>query len=257
MQNLPDLRIAPISSIRPHEDFDPLRVDRLRDRIDADGIQINPMVCTIAPDGSYVLLDGATRREAFSRLGLPHAVVQVVDPETVSLGTWHHVLQDGEEGVLEQLLGGSPLVNLVDDRGTPRVTFGAEWHTVEAVGVSVNTALNALVDCYHGKMTVTRVIDPSISAVGATHADWAAIVEFPSLTVEDVMTAATESDHVPAGITRFVVPARALRLNISLDFLREPLDTAGKQARLDDLLSTRAREGRVRRYDEPVVILDD
>lgn len=257
MRNLPDLRAAPIEKIRPHEDFDPFRVDRLRDRIDADGIQINPMVCTPAADGSYVLLDGATRREAFNRLGLPHAIVQVVDPATVSLATWHHVLQNGDASALESALEGARNLNLVDDTGTPRITFGQAWQTVEPVGVSTNTALNALVDCYHGKMTVTRVTDPSIKAVSATHEDWSAIVEFPSLTVEDVMRAATEADYVPAGITRFVVPARALRLNIALDFLRTTDSTEDKQAQLDEIIARRAREGRIRRYDEPVIILDD
>ncbi|REK17497.1 MAG: hypothetical protein DWQ40_09270 [Actinobacteria bacterium] len=257
MQKLPDLRVAPIEMIRPHEDFDPFRVDRLRNRIDADGIQINPMVCTVAPNGSYVLLDGATRREAFNRLGMPHAVVQVVDRAAVSLGTWHHVLHNGDVEHLESALKGSETVELRGDEGTPRLTFGNSWHTVRAVGTSLNAALNALVDCYHGKMTVTRVIEPSIASVSATHDDWSAIVEFPELTLDDVMTAAIEADYVPAGITRFVVPDRALRLNIPLDFLRGTEETEEKQAELDDIIAKRAREGRIRRYDEPVIILDD
>ena len=258
MPDLPDLRVAPIERIRPHEDFDPLRVNRLRDRIDADGIQINPMVCTQADDGSYVLLDGATRREAFNRLGMPHAIVQVVDPASVSLGTWHHVLQDGDGTDVVSALGESETVDLVEDRGTPRVvTRGGDWRTVEAVGVTLNAALNALVDCYHGKMTVTRVVDPSIEAVDATHDSWAAIVEFPALTVESVMAAATQADFVPAGVTRFVVPARALRLNMPLDFLRSDEETNVKQEQLDTILAKRAQQGRVRRYDEPVIILDD
>lgn len=258
MRNLPDLRVAPIEKIRPHEDFDPFRVDRLSDRIGSDGIQINPMVCTVAPDGSFVLLDGATRREAFSRLGLPHAVVQVVDPATVSLGTWHHVVSDGDRAVLRAAIESSAMLDLDGDQGTPRVSFGdGEWKTVVAIGVSTNAALNSLVGCYHGKMTVSRVTDPSEAVVAAAHPEWTAIVEFPSLTVEEVMAAAVDADHVPAGITRFVVPARALRLNIGLDFLRDNMSTADKQHRLDEILAARAREGRIRRYDEPVIILDE
>ena len=258
MQDLPDLRVAPIEEIRPHEDFDPFRVDRLRDRVDSDGIQINPMVCTLAPDGSYVLLDGATRREAFNRLGLPHAVIQIVDPRSVTLETWHHVLQNGQTEALLEALNASDTFELVKDRGTPRINIGDDdWRTAQSTGASTNACLNALVDCYQGRMTVTRVTDPSVSAVTSTHHDWTAIVEFPSLSIEDVMKAATEADFVPAGITRFVVPARALRLNIPLTFLMEPADTATKQERLDEILAKRAREGRIRRYDEPVIILDD
>lgn len=258
MQDLPDLRVAPIEEIRPHEDFDPFRVDRLRDRIDSDSIQINPMVCTTAPDGSYVLLDGATRREAFNRLGMPHAVIQIVDPDSVTLETWHHVLQNGKADTLMEALEASGSFELVEDSGTPRINVGGEaWKTARGVAVSANACLNALVDCYHGKMTVTRVTDPDVGAVAATHKDWTAIVEFPALTIEDVMKAATEADYVPAGITRFEVPARALRLNIPLEFLMNTDDTATKQEHLDAILAKRAREGRIRRYDEPVIILDD
>lgn len=258
MQELPDLRVAPIEEIRPHEDFDPFRVDRLRDRIDSDSIQINPMVCTIAPDGSYVLLDGATRREAFNRLGMPHAVIQIVDPTSVTLETWHHVLQNGKADTLMEALEASESLELVEDSGTPRINVaGDTWKTARGVAVSANACLNALVDCYHGKMTVTRVTDPGAESVKTTHSDWTAIVEFPALTIEDVMKAATEADYVPAGITRFVVPARALRLNIPLEFLMNQDDTATKQEHLDAILAKRAREGRIRRYDEPVIILDD
>lgn len=258
MSQMPTLFVAPLEEIKPHEDFDPFRVDRLKSRIDSDGTQHNPMVCTMAPDGSFVLLDGATRREAFSRLGLPHAVVQVVDPDAVRLDTWHHVLHNGDPGALRSALERNPVIKLTTDTGTPRINIaGTDWHTIEAVDVSNNTALNALVDSYHGQLTVTRVTNPSAEAVSKTHVEWVAIVEFPSLTVEDVMVAATETDFVPAGITRFVVPERALRLNITLDFLREEGDTKTKQDHLDEILMKRAREGRIRRYDEPVVILDD
>ncbi len=258
MVDMPRLVVAPIEMIKPHEDFDPFRVERLTNRIEADGTQLNPMVCTMAPDGSLVLLDGATRREAFNRLGLPHAIVQVVVPATVSLGTWHHVLQNGDVVAFRQALADNSGISLEADSGTPRINVsGNGWQTVQPVGRSANAALNALVDCYHGQLTVTRVTDPGVEAVTRTHGEWVAIVEFPSLTIDDVMVAATAADFVPAGITRFVVPERALRLNIPLEFLREDDKTSSKQDRLDEILAKRAREGRVRRYDEPVIILDD
>lgn len=258
MEQMPKLVVAPVEMIKPHEDFDPFRVERLTYRIDADGTQLNPMVCTPASDGSYVLLDGATRREAFLRLGLPHAVVQLVDPTDISLGTWHHVLHNGDAAAFQEKLDATRGIRLIEDAGTPRINVsGHGWRTVVPIDMSDNAALNTLVDCYHGQLTVTRVTDPSENSVTRTHGEWVAIVEFPSLTIDDVMVAATDADFVPAGVTRFMVPERALRLNIPLDFLRETLDTGIKQERLDGILAKRAREGRVRRYDEPVIILDD
>jgi hypothetical protein len=258
MDDMPKLVVASVEMIKPHEDFDPFRVERLTNRIEAERTQLNPMVCTMAPDGSFVLLDGATRREAFKRLGLPHAIVQLVEPETVSLATWHHVLQNGDARSLQKALDENEGISLNPDTGTPRINVsGNGWRTVQPVGMSSNAALNALVNCYHGRLTVTRVTDASAPAVTRNQGEWIAIVEFPSLTIDDVMIAATRKDFVPAGITRFVVPERALRLNIPLEFLKEADTTDSKQRRLDEILAKRAREGRVRRYAEPVIILDD
>ncbi|HZD21855.1 MAG TPA: hypothetical protein VE569_00390, partial [Acidimicrobiia bacterium] len=84
-----------------------------------------------------------------------------------------------------------------------------------------------------------------------------ALVEFPALTIEDVMDAAIGDDLLPAGVTRFLVPERALRLNVPISMLDGPGDIASKQSALDQLLAERARTGRIRRYAEPVFILDD
>jgi hypothetical protein len=65
------------------------------------------------------------------------------------------------------------------------------------------------------------------------------------------------NDLLPAGITRFLVPDRALRLNVELELLSSDAGTDQKQDRLDALIEERVREGRVRRYEETVVILDD
>jgi hypothetical protein len=87
--------------------------------------------------------------------------------------------------------------------------------------------------------------------------DWAAVVEFPHLTIEDVMSAALGEDLLPAGITRFLVPERALRLNVELSLLEANETTEQKQGALESVLKARASAGRIRRYDEPVFIFDE
>ena len=87
--------------------------------------------------------------------------------------------------------------------------------------------------------------------------DWAATVEFPILTVDDVLRAAVAEDYLPAGITRFIVEGRALRINVDLAMLRGPASGEEKQRDLDSLLEDRAHDGRIRRYEETVFILDD
>ncbi len=258
MPHLPELRVVLLERIRPHEEIDPLRVDRLAGRMEAEGTQVNPMVCSEAPNGELVLLDGATRAESLGRIGLEHAVVQIVDPAEIALDTWHHVVMGVAAEVLLAAMSDHPSLRLKTADGTPRVhPRRGDAQVVVSVGLSPNATLGAVVHTYVGRWTVRRVTDPSIESVRRGFPDWSALIEFPKLTVADVMKAAVGNDLLPAGITRFLVPERALRLNISLDLLRAGISAEDKQAALDDLLTTRAAEGRVRRYDEPVVVLDE
>lgn len=259
MPHLPDLRVVRLEAILPHEEIDPLRVERLKQRIGSDGTQANPMVCVEASDGELVLLDGATRTESLKTLGLVHAVVQIVDPRTVELGTWHHVIRGGEPEAVIASIEESAAIELSGNYGTPSVhpNRGPSLLVSPIAGVSENQALSALVSSYNGKWEVTRTTDPHREQVAASYPGWSAVVEFPTLTVEDVMAAAIGDDPLPAGVTRFVVPDRALRLNVSLDLLEAGNTTEDAQAGLNEILEVRASEGRVRRYEGSVFVLDD
>lgn len=258
MPRLPDLRVAALDAIRRHEEVDPLRVERLVGRIEEDGVQVNPMVCVEGPGEVMVILDGATRTEALRQMGLEHAVVQVVDPATVTLETWHHVIRGCDQDELVSRIatrselalspqGGTPCLHLAD--GSSLLVAGA--------GISANATLSALVSGYVGQWRVTRVIDPSPRSAAETFPDWTAVAEFPTMSVEDVMKAAIGDDLLPAGITRFLVPDRALRLNAPIALLRSELSVSEKHQALVRMLEERASEGRVRHYEEPVFVLDD
>ena len=259
MSALPRLRVVPLELIRRHEEVDPLRVERLVSRISRDGVQVNPMVCVEATgEEPLVLLDGATRTEAFRSLGLACAVVQIVEPSEVNLETWHHVIRQCPSGELLARIEAHAELTLAPNGGTPRLRLsdGSDF-SVSGVSLSPNAALSALVAAYVGTWTVNRVTEADTETVAWRFPDWSVLVEFPSLTIDDVMKAALGDDLLPAGITRFLVSGRALRLNLDLDLLRSPRTLEEKQDALDELLRTRAREGRIRRYEEPVVVLDD
>lgn len=259
MPNLPQLRVVPLERIRPHEEVDPLRVDRLATRIEAEGAQLNPVVCTEDPSGSLVLLDGATRTAALKNLDLSYGIVQLVEPESVILETWHHVVRQASPDEVLNRIESRPELVFVEDEGPPCVrTPNGVVHTVYGRdGVSHFAALSSLVDSYVGRWKLNRIIDPDLENVAWRYPDWAAVIEFPALTIQDVMKAAIDDDPVPAGMTRFVVPDRALRINVELSLLRRPGSELEKQELLDRLVEERARAGRIRRYEEAVVILDD
>lgn len=258
MPHLPLLRVVPLESIRRHEEIDPLRVERLVARIEFEGVQVNPMVCSLAPDGELILLDGATRTESLKKLGLEHAIVQIVEPEKVTLGTWHHVVRDCKPEELLGAVGEHSNLILSEEEGSPgiRLRDGGS-RLVLGEGMSANATLSSLVRSYVGKWRVSRVAEPTIENISWSFPDWSVVVQFPTLSLDDVMKAAITDDLLPAGITRFLVDERALLLNAPLDLLTGSQPIEEKQVALDELIADRAQDGRVRRYEETVYILDE
>ncbi len=90
-----NLKIAPIERVLPHEHYDPERVAALAARLANEETLINPPV-VVQTEDHYIVLDGATRSQAFRQLGYPHVAVQVVDPDDdgLELYHWNHALSD-------------------------------------------------------------------------------------------------------------------------------------------------------------------
>lgn len=234
-----------------------MRVVSLMARITDEGRQGNPVICSEI-DEDFVVLDGATRTEAMRRLGMGFLVVQVVAPDLVELETWHHVVRNCPPAAVLERLGANQDLLLGPAGTAPRVTVaGGPSVSVLGRAMSPNSTLSVLVDSYLGRWTVSRIIDPAPDVVSRRFPDWSVVVEFPTMKVDQVMKAALGGDLLPAGITRFLIPERVLRLNVGLDLLADSGSLAGKQEALDGLIQARSRAGRVRRYEETVIVLDD
>ncbi len=256
MSLVPDLRVIPLTQIVPHEDFDPLRVDRLARRITESGHQLNPVICIEADSGHFVLLDGATRTAALRRLGLGYGLVQVVPADTVRLETWHHVVRNANpDEVLGSIEANEDLVVTAPSEPPLLSTSDGRSVTVSGSG-NMYGVLSALVDSYVGQWKVSRIEHDDLADVAVLYPDWAVLVEHPTLTVDDVMKAALSEDRLPAGVTRFIVPDRALRVKADLGVLAEGPQSE-RQAQLDRLIEGLVGEARVRRYPQSVVIFDE
>ncbi len=254
------LEVVPLGAIRPHEEVDPDRVERLAARLEEAGVLVNPPIVTRASSG-YVLLDGATRVEALRRLECRDAVVQVVDVADIDLRTWHHVVRGVSSKALRGEVEGVSSLELrpVAERGVARLYFstGEPVSVHPVAGVSRFAALADLVHVYITSRRVSRATRPDPAAAFRLYPDMAALVAFSSLDLADVFAAADSGDRLPAGITRFVIPGRVLRLGVSVSLLGADLPAEEKQAVLARLLEERARDGRIRHYTEPVYILDE
>jgi hypothetical protein len=82
-------------------------------------------------------------------------------------------------------------------------------------------------------------------------------VVFPEYTVKQVMQIAQAGRVLPAGITRFVIPGRVLRLKADLNVLKSDKPLSEKEVWLNQLVGEKLANNRVRYYEEPVYLLDE
>ncbi|HXF63194.1 MAG TPA: hypothetical protein VNK95_16325, partial [Caldilineaceae bacterium] len=242
--------------------------------------------------GKYIILDGATRLTAFRRLGYPHMILHVVDLEKrqVRLDTWRHAVRGLSPDELLRLLRETPglaltprpaesLVQLSSAASAPDGAGSASQAgahstvgsliTADGRGFLLHTAghetgdadwlaaLNQMVEGYGRWGQVERTMTAEVSLLAAQYADLAALVSFPLFTTGEILALAARGRTVPAGITRFIIPGRVLRLNAPLEMLAGDAPLAVKQDWLEDLLRDRLARRQIRYYEEPVVLLDE
>jgi L-serine kinase (ATP) / ParB family transcriptional regulator, heme-responsive regulator len=280
------LQMVPLEKVIPHEHFHGQRVAELTARLVQEGRLINPPVVARqvgAKQGEqYVVLDGATRLTAFRHLGYPYIIVQVVDfvQQQVQLTSWSHAVYGGSvAGLLELLravdglyLTPSAEANPANGELPPNAlghltTIDNESFVLEVRPQSSSGrgdehegwlgVLNRMVEAYGRWGNVERTLNTDMESLGAQFPELAALFVFPHFTPQLIMELASQGRTVPAGITRFVIPGRVLRLNAPLDKLVADEPLAAKQEWLNELIRQKLRDRQVRFYEEPVVLLDE
>jgi hypothetical protein len=276
---LPDLRIVPSESLVPHEREDETRSGRLSERLRGSGVLKNPPVVTEgrAADQSacFVVLDGANRVSVARASELPHFLVQRVRYEDpgVELTAWNHALSGLGTEVLERELGRIPGLTL---RREPLGQARALLARREAVAYAVtapdealtllgdrelrarSVLLNAVVDVYRDRAPFYRVMSDSLAEARARFENVTALLVFPRFQPEEIVEIATSGARLPAGITRHVIPWRALRVNIPLELLADPNRTIEQKNQwLRTWLEERTVQKNIRFYQESTVLFDE
>ncbi len=121
-----------------------------------------------------------------------------------------------------------------------------------------NAVLNTVVDAYRARTRFYRVAGDSLVDARAEHPEVTALVVFPHFEPDEVLELATSGARLPAGITRHVIPWRALRLNMPLDRLADTRSTlAEKNTWLAEWLREKVHQRQVRFYQESTVLFDE
>lgn len=276
---LPDLRIVEVDRLVPHEQHDEQRSRPLVTALKSAGVLKNPPIVTpLAPhdpnERRFVVLDGANRSTAAKLAGLPHMMVQVVryDDPGVRLTTWHHALVSYPREAIEKLL--SELPGLAQQCGNPlaaRATLarreaiamidtGGQCYTLHG-GADVrqqNELLNRVVDSYRDRTRFHRVVSESLADAQEHFPSVTALVVFPHFERAEILQLATSGARLPAGITRHVIPWRALRVNVPLERLADATQTAeAKTEWLHEWLQEKVLARSVRFYEESTVLFDE
>jgi hypothetical protein len=110
--------------------------------------------------------------------------------------------------------------------------------------------LNGLVSAYKGKANIYRASNDIWEKQEPYYPDITALVIFPKLTAEDILTAARTGEKIPTGITRHIIPHRALNINIPLKVLEADWPKERKDKWLHDWLMERMAANAIRFYSE-------
>lgn len=272
---LPDLQMLPTSQLVTHEDSDPRRVEKLAQRLRQEGRLKNPPIVTPIPGTNhYVVLDGANRTNALIHLGAPHIVAQIVsygDPG-VELDTWYHVVAgialDDFEEALTSVTGLELCETGLQEAREALSTNQAAAYIVCQDGVRVvcNSEgfiprdlrlLKDIVDSYRGRADIYRASNDIWEIQVPYYPNITALVIFPRLTPSDILTAAREGHKVPSGITRHIIAARALNINIPLDILDADWSLERKRTWLHEWLMERMAANAIRFYSESTFTFDE
>jgi hypothetical protein len=273
---LPDLRFVEADALVPHEQSDEQRAGPLAEKLRSQGVMRNPpIVAPLPDDGRFVVLDGANRTTAARALGLPHVLVQVIDyfGPGVRLTTWHHALSAFPVPELHGALGRvtgleccqtdmrharavlarRESIAFIAEGGDRACTLhgGADLH-------DRNGLLNRVVDAYRGRTRFYRVPSDSLVEAQSRHPEVTALIVFPHFEPDEVIELATSGARLPAGITRHVIPWRALRVNVPLERLADTRESAEAKNRwLQGWLLEKLHQRNVRFYEEPTVLFDE
>ena len=261
-----------------HEWHDDQRTAPLISKLRESGMILNPPIIAPLQDGTerYMVLDGANRTTAISKMGIPHIIAQVVEPssDAVDLRTWNHVLWDWDtEEFLNALKGISEIkLDVIDeDEGLRKL-----WNRLALVWLQTPDGttylascdedldlvtrldlLNQVVDTYKSNAQLDRTRIRKVAALEQVYNGLCALIVFPHFDIEEVIDLTSQGHLFPSGLTRFSVSPRALRINFPLRELScdKPINekNAELQAWINGLIASKS----VRMYTEATVLFDE
>jgi L-serine kinase (ATP) / ParB family transcriptional regulator, heme-responsive regulator len=252
ISSLEDLFLVDLGCLILHEAHDEDRLVSLRERIEAEREQRNPVIVSPHED-RYLVLDGAHRVRALGELGSRFALVQVVEPPEKAEG-WGHLLDGVGRAELDNIEG-IEVSDRPDDALLAEVeTAGGETLLLSAKEDGLRGRVRALwnLQSFYPRGAVVRRVEPDGTA---RLSRGEALIRYQPFTPGELAEIVDSGTVLPAGITRFRIQERVLGVRFPLDRMKEG-DPSARNAELREFVERRWEENRVRYYGEPVVLFE-
>ena len=268
---LPHLHIVAIEDVILHEDPDMERVARLVERLSADGILKNPpVVASTNSNDKRIVLDGANRMTALMKLGLPHVLVQDIslDDEELTIACWHHAVEHlSKEEILAhaERTDGVKVVPGDGEAGTSpdilcRVAFADGKSAVLKGSESLLERIEQLqqfTHIYQKFAYLDRVSYTNLDDLRRNYRHFTALISFGRFSKDNLITLTNAEVRIPSGITRVLLPKRALRFNLQLEMLSASLSLEEKEEWLKESIREKINDKSIRFYREPTFFFDE
>lgn len=271
---LPQLRIVPINKITFHEEPDEERSSKLIEYLRKENRLKNPPVVAFNKGSEkLILLDGANRLTALQKLNIPDVLVQeidIFDPGLIFLH-WHHAIEHfTKESFLKKLSGIAEISlskienNLLNHNENGdllcQVQFGDS--SVYAVNAHADifqrvSDLKNITDVYKGSQFMDRVSYTNSEHLKKNYLNFCALIVFRKFSKEELIQLTNKGIRIPSGITRIILPKRALRINVPLDILRFEVPIDQKNRWLQERINDQIKDKSIRFYHEPTFLFDE
>ena len=271
---LPLLKIVPIESITFHEEPDNERSSRLVEYLRKENILKNPPVAARHDKSNQlILLDGANRLTALHKLDIPDVLIQEIelfDPGLIFLH-WHHAVEHFSKETFLDELTKLPDITITSFKNNElkhkengdllcQVQFADG--SVHAVHAHENlfqriSDLNNITNIYKGSHYMDRVSYTNLEHLKKNYPNFCALIVFRKIIKEDLVQITQKGLKVPSGITRIILPKRALRINVPLDLLRFDVSINQKNHWLQKRISDQIKDKSIRFYHEPTFLFDE
>ncbi|WP_455278743.1 hypothetical protein [[Eubacterium] cellulosolvens] len=201
-----------IDLLRPHEQIDPIRLEKIKRQLIRDGIQREPIII----EGNHlIVLDGHHRIRALKELGYSKVVAHKINYSQgdLILKTWYPVIKGSKkelQSTLHDHITSSDSKQIL--LRCPRLIMYDKEHQLK-------NDRKTIMDSILGKFGIKYVRNEEKARELARHDNFAGSIIFESIEKEDVIKAALSGSILPPKTTQHIIPCRPEKCFIPLEKL--------------------------------------